>query len=201
MATFRDEIWPIKRLKPYEKNPRINEDAVETVVASIREFGFTNPVLVNESGTIIAGHTRFQAAIRLQIDQIPVRIAGGLSDDQERALRIMDNKSGEKSEWNNELLAIELSSLDLAGYDIELSGFDRDEFENLTLGLDEDCTVDEEPKPERLEYTISFSTEKEQNTWNRFLNWLADEYPRKETVAERLLADIQKRKVIGRKND
>ncbi len=195
---FQEQNWPVDRLKPYEKNPRINENAVEIVAKSIDEFGFTNPILVNESGTIIAGHTRWKAAIRLGLDQVPVRIVTGLTPEQEKAFRIMDNRSGEKSEWDMDLLPLELSELDLAGFDIELTGFDQLEFEKMTLDLE---TIAEatggQGKEPVVQYQIIFNDEDEQQVWNSYLQWLRDKYPDAETISERIVADILKRKILG----
>jgi ParB-like chromosome segregation protein Spo0J len=120
------ETWPIDRLIPYDKNPRINDDAVEAVMASIREFGFRQPIVVDDDGVIIIGHTRLKAAKKLGLTEVPVHIARGLSPEKVKALRIADNKTAEIAEWNLELLPIELAELQGLDFDLGLLGFDQD---------------------------------------------------------------------------
>lgn len=114
---------PIASIKPYEKNPRINADAVEKVAASIREFGFRQPIVVDEKCTIIAGHTRYAAALKLGLDAIPVHVARGLSAAQVKAYRIADNRTAEDSSWNYELLKMEIEDIRGSGFDESLLGF------------------------------------------------------------------------------
>ncbi|RLS58388.1 MAG: chromosome partitioning protein ParB [Planctomycetota bacterium] len=143
------ETWPIDRPQPYDKNPRLNDDAVEVVAKSIREFGFRQPIVVDEDGVVIIGHTRLKAAKSLGLSEVPVHVARGLSPEQVKALRIADNKTAEIAEWNLELLPIELSELQGMNFDLGLLGFDQDELAKL---LDPDgqqglCDPDEIPAP------------------------------------------------------
>ena len=105
------EMWPIGRVTPYENNPRINDDAVDAVAASIREFGFRQPIVVDSEGVIIVGHTRYKAAQRLGLDRVPVHVATDLSPAQVKAYRIADNQTASIAEWDYQLLPIELSAL------------------------------------------------------------------------------------------
>ena len=125
------EQWQLSQLRPYEQNPRNNDDAVDTVAASIREFGFRQPIVVDENGVIIVGHTRFKAAQKLRLTEVPVHVASGLSAEQIRAYRIADNKSSELAEWDFDLLPVELAALKDANYDIGLLGFDVDELARI----------------------------------------------------------------------
>lgn len=125
------ELWKIGQVKPYERNPRINDGAVEAVVQSLREFGFRQPIVVDADGVIICGHTRLKAAIQLGLDRVPVHVARDLSAEQIRAYRIADNKSGEISDWDYTLLPIELKDLSAANYDLGLLGFNADELADL----------------------------------------------------------------------
>ena len=118
---------PIEAVKPYEKNPRRNDQAIDKVANSIREFGFRQPVVVDENHTIIIGHTRYKAAKKLRLKEIPVHIATGLSQEKVNALRIADNRTNEEAEWDTGLLAEELADLITAGFDTTLTGFDSDE--------------------------------------------------------------------------
>ncbi len=109
------DLMPVERLVPYARNPRRNDGAVDAVAASIREFGFRVPVVVDEQLTVLAGHTRLKAARKLGLAQVPVHIAAGLSEAQKKAFRIADNRVGEIAEWDNDMLALELEDLRMAG--------------------------------------------------------------------------------------
>jgi len=121
-------MWPPSRCIPYARNARvIPESAVGKVAASIKEFGFKQPIVVDAEGVIIAGHTRLMAAERLGLDAVPVLVADDLTPAQVKAYRLADNRTGQEATWDMELLGIELE--DLAGLDIDLSltGFEDDE--------------------------------------------------------------------------
>ena len=101
----------ISEIKPYEKNPRRNEKAIDLVVNSIKEFGFKQPIVIDENNVIICGHTRYQASKKLGLKQVPCVVADDLSDEQIKAYRLADNKVAEASEWDNDLLNIELDDI------------------------------------------------------------------------------------------
>lgn len=111
---------------PYEKNPRKNENAVDFVANSIREFGFKQPIVLDKNNVIICGHTRYKAAKNLGLKEVPCIVAQDLSEEQIKAYRIADNKVSEFSEWDNDLLLEELS--DLKG--IEMSDFGMEKIES-----------------------------------------------------------------------
>ena len=143
------ELKNIADIKPYPNNPRINDDAVDAVVASIREFGFRQPLVVDTEGVIICGHTRYKAALKLELKKVPVHVAKDLTPEQIKAYRIADNKTAELAEWNYDLLPIELSELGDAGFDLALMGFNQEELAQLmdpgvTEGL---CDPDDVPEP------------------------------------------------------
>ncbi len=125
------ELRPLAEIKPYEKNPRDNDTAVDAVAESIRRFGFRQPIVVDEAGVIVCGHTRWKAAQKLGLAEVPVHVARDLTPEQIRAYRIADNKTAELAEWNLELLPIELAELQGAGIDWSLLGFDQDELAKL----------------------------------------------------------------------
>jgi len=125
------EMWPVERVRSYDKNPRLNDDAVDAVARSIQEFGFRQPIVVDDEGVIIIGYTRFKAAKKLRLTEVPVHIARGLSPEKVKALRIADNKTAEIAEWNLELLPIELAELQGMDFDLGLLGFDQDELARL----------------------------------------------------------------------
>lgn len=118
------ENWPIDKVTPYERNPRKNDDAVEYVANSIREFGFRSPIIVDRNGVIICGHTRLKAALSLGLTEVPVHVADNLSDEQVRAYRLADNKTGEKAWWDFAKLDLELSEIDWLDMNMEKFGFD-----------------------------------------------------------------------------
>lgn len=118
-ANLRVKYAPIADVHPYEGNPRRNDGAVQAVAASIREFGWRQPIVVDSDGTIIAGHTRYKAALALGMTDVPVVVASDLTPEQCAAYRLADNRVGELAEWDSELLAQELDGL----ADIDMSAF------------------------------------------------------------------------------
>ncbi len=121
------ETLPIDRLIPYARNSRTHSDAqVAQIAASIREFGFTNPVLIDGEGGIIAGHGRVMGARQLGLADVPCIRLGHLTDAQRRAYVIADNNIAINSGWDEDLLAAELSDLLTLGYDTEILGFEMD---------------------------------------------------------------------------
>lgn len=110
---------PINDIKPYDKNPRKNEDAVEPTANSIKEFGWQQPIVVDNKGVIIAGHTRYLAAKKLGMKEVPVVVASNLTPEQVKAYRLADNKTGELADWNDDLLIDGLKEID----DIDMSDF------------------------------------------------------------------------------
>lgn len=143
------ESWPIDRVKPYERNPRLNDGAVEAVAASITEYGMRQPLVVDTDGVIIVGHTRWKAAKKLGLTEVPVHVARDLEPEAVRAYRIADNKTAELADWDFDLLPIELQGLSDCGYDLGLLGFDKDELAKLLdPGVQEGLTdPDEVPEP------------------------------------------------------
>lgn len=127
------EPRPVTSIRPYEGNPRVNDQAVDAVAESIRQFGFRVPLIVDQDGVIVAGHTRLKAALKLGLTEVPVHVAADLLPDQIRALRLADNKCAELSEWNLDLLTIELGALHESSPDLDLAtlGFDPEELERL----------------------------------------------------------------------
>lgn len=112
----------LKDIKPYEKNPRKNDDAVPYVAESIKQFGFKVPIVIDKNNIIVAGHTRYKAAKKLGFKSVPCIIADDLTDEQIKAFRLADNKVSEKAEWDFDLLNTELD--DIIDLDMELFGFE-----------------------------------------------------------------------------
>lgn len=122
------ERWPIAKLIPFARNARLHtEEQIQQLAASIREFGWTIPVLIDPDGEIIAGHGRVMAAELVGISIVPVMIAAGWSDERKRAYRIADNKLAENARWDWSLLRVELSELAAVDYNVDLIGFSTDD--------------------------------------------------------------------------
>lgn len=126
--------WPIEKLTPYARNSRTHSDTqVAQIAASIREWGWTTPVLVDEGGGIIAGHGRVLAARQLGMTDVPVVIATGWSDAKRRAYVIADNKLALNAGWDAEMLALELGELGELGFDLDLTGFSEAELGSFAV--------------------------------------------------------------------
>lgn len=110
----------LKSVRPYENNPRRNDGAVEAVAESIRQCGYVAPIIVDEDMVILAGHTRYKALTLLGWNRVQVAVAEGLTDEQKRKYRILDNKTNELADWDTALLGVELDGLDFGGYDFGL---------------------------------------------------------------------------------
>ena len=146
------EYLNIDEVVPYENNPRHNDgEAVDRVAASIAEYGFKQPIIVDNNNIVVAGHTRLKAAKKLELDKVPVIKADDLTPAQIRAYRIADNKTSEYATWNNELLSIELEELQDLDFDLELTGFEEWELDNLLNPVSDDDLqdffVEKEEKP------------------------------------------------------
>ena len=133
----RIELWPVEKLVPYARNPRTHSDEqVAQIAASIVEFGFNNPVLVDSRAGVIAGHGRLLAARKLGLAQVPVIVLDHLDENQRRAFLLADNRLSELAGWDSELLAGELRELADAGFDATLVGFDSKEIDDLLASLE-----------------------------------------------------------------
>lgn len=131
-------------LKPYKENPRINDNAIDAVAASIAEFGFKVPIIVDRDNVIIAGHTRLKAARKLGLESVPVIRADDLTPEQVKAFRLVDNKTAELAEWDFEKLNAEIAGL--PDFDLTLFGFDADAVADLEVEIVED-EINESPEP------------------------------------------------------
>jgi DNA modification methylase len=141
------ELRPIDRIKPYPGNPRQNEDAVDAVAGSLREFGFRQPIVVDGEGVIIVGHTRWKAAKKLGLAKVPVHVATDLTEAQVRAYRIADNQTATIADWDYELLPIELAGLQEMNYDLGLLGFDQEELTRMMSGDVQQGLIDPDDIP------------------------------------------------------
>lgn len=129
----RIEQWPVAKLVPYARNARTHSAAqVAQLAASIREWGWTTPVLVSPDGGLIAGHGRLLAAQQLGLETVPVVVAEGWSEAKRRAYVIADNQLAQNAEWDSELLALELGELGDLGFDLDLTGFSDEEIKGVS---------------------------------------------------------------------
>ena len=152
------ELWDVSRPIPYARNARvIPQSAIDKVSASVKEFGWRVPIVVDEEGVILAGHTRLQAAQKLGLEKIPVHVAAGLSKAQRKAYRLADNRVSMESSFDNALLSIELGDLKLDGFDLDLTGFNTDELAALeALGNStEEGLTDEDAVPETPKFPVT----------------------------------------------
>lgn len=142
------QLIDLKDLIPYANNPRNNDgEAVDKVAASIQEYGFNVPIVIDKGNVIIAGHTRYKAAQKLKHKQVPCIRAEHLSPAQVKAYRIADNKVAEYSSWDDDMLALELEQLQELDFELDLTGFEDDEISKL-LDLEE-----EEPEIKETSFT------------------------------------------------
>jgi hypothetical protein len=128
---YKVTIGKVEEITPYEDNARINDKAVEKVAQSIKEFGWQSPIVVDENNVILAGHSRHKAAMLLGLEEVPIKVAEGLSEDNKMAYRLMDNKSQDFAQWDNGLLAQEFEKLSEKDFDMKLTGFELDEISKI----------------------------------------------------------------------
>ena len=152
-------------LIPYVNNSRTHSDEqVMQVASSIKEFGFTNPILIDNDGGIIAGHGRLLAAKKLDIDEVPCIRLGYLSEAQRKAYVIADNKLALNSGWDNDLLKIELMQLDSIDFDLNLTGFDLSELANIFDPVTEEIELKEQAYSETFNIIIECDDEQNQES-------------------------------------
>tara|TARA_B100000965_G_scaffold406812_1_gene448929 strand:- start:8048 stop:8695 length:648 start_codon:yes stop_codon:yes gene_type:complete len=198
------EVWPLSRLKPYEKNARNHsEEQVAQIAVSISKFGFLNPILVDGSDGIVAGHGRLQAAKELALEEVPVVVLDHLTPQQKRAYVLVDNKLAENATWDQELLQEEIVQLNLEDFDISVLGWDEDEIKDI-MDYDPNLEGDEgEGEGARglgepvVAYNIIFDDEQQQHDWFEFLKDLKQYYQDDSTLAEKIIAYIKERPVDG----
>lgn len=164
----------VGELKPYENNPRINDDAVDKVANSIKEFGFKVPIVIDKNNVIVTGHTRLKASIKLGLNEVPCIIADDLTDKQVKAFRLADNKTSDFSIWDNKKLLTELENLGdiFTGFDVsEIFGEELNEKDNKFI----DDIVDEFGLSN---WTINYKcrTEEEYNEIMNFIEGIKEKY-------------------------
>lgn len=174
----------IDEIKPYERNPRNNDDAVKYVANSIKEFGFKVPIIVDKDGVIVAGHTRYRASQQLGLKEVPCIIADDLTEEQIKKFRIADNKTGEIAFWDNEILRQEFA--DLQDF-TDMSDFGFGEFElNILTGDYEPDDYDDDLIKEYTKQSDSFLKK----------NRLIINYTEEETELVKKLLNVEEVKVL-----
>jgi len=131
VAELKVETWPIERCIMYARNPRKNDEQVDRMASAIREFGFRIPIVARSDGSLVDGHLRLKAAQKLGLKEVPVALADELSDAQIKAFRILANKSANWAEWDTDLLRVEFEELQEMGFDLELTGFELPELDEI----------------------------------------------------------------------
>ena len=165
MKEMKIEYIPLEKIKPYENNPRINDDAVKYVANSIKEFGFKVLIIIDENNVIVAGHTRLKAAKKLGFEKVPCIRADDLTENQIKAFRLADNKVGEIATWDFNSLAVELANIEninMSNFNFEPLDVSPDDFGNSFILPDgekpEICTMTftvHEKQKELIEYAMN----------------------------------------------
>jgi len=149
------EIADINTIKPYENNPRkLKDSAIEKVAMSLKEYGFRQPIVVDKDKIIVAGHTRYRASKKLGLKEVPITVVDNLTPEQINAYRIADNRTAEESEWDNELLKMEIKDLESKDFKLDLLGFNEDQLNDLLFEEKQGLT-DEDEVPEAPEELIT----------------------------------------------
>lgn len=186
------ELVAIDQVIPYARNPRINAHAIEKVAASIKEFGFRQPIVTDKEMVIVVGHVRYEAAKRLGLKKVPVHVATELKAEQIKAYRITDNRVGEESEWDKALLQLEITELNDAAFDAELLGFNAEELKEIQASLDEladGFSDDEDDNIEEADTTARIGAYTFPIPREQYLEWLEAMkqevgFEKKEVIAE-----------------
>ena len=194
------ELWNIERLQPYEKNARVHsKEQVGQIAASIVEFGFLNPILVDSNDGIVAGHGRLSAAKELALDEVPVVVLDHLTESQKKAYILVDNKLAENATWNEALLQEEIVALNLQDFDISVLGWDEDEIREIMEFDADETNNDDDSEGTRglgepiVSYNIIFDDEQQQQKWFDFLKDLKEQYPDESTIAEKIIQFIEEK--------
>lgn len=155
-------------IKPYENNPRLNDDAVEPVKESIKRYGFKVPMILDQNNIIVTGHTRYKAAQALGMDEVPVIYADDLTEEQIKEFRLVDNKTAEFAQWDFSKLEAELDGLDFGDFDFGFAAADD-------LGAIDEDDLDDDTNKSTVVVTIRFDTSADYEAYEERIKNLADE--------------------------
>lgn len=192
------KMMNVEDLIPYINNPRHNENAIDKVASSIKEFGFKVPIVIDKDKVVVTGHTRLLASKKLGLEQVPCVVADDLSKAQIKAFRLADNKVSEFSTWDMELLKVELEELEELNFEVSDLGFEFMSIDQLDIPTFDDFDDEEEDEEEEeetssegiIQYNIIFNNKEEQETWHEFIKFLRENYEG-ETISERLTEYIR----------
>ena len=182
----------VSELIPYDRNPNTHPEAqIEQLANSIRQWGWTMPILIDENGMVIAGHGRLYAAQKLEMEEVPCISVLGWTDEQKKAYVIADNKLAEGSQWDDSLYFSELESLSKAGFKVELTGFESMNFsseENFDFSDDnyEPSNDADEFNQTIIQYVMIFDDKSQQNLWHDFLATIKSKYGAEGTHSSRV---------------
>jgi len=149
VAELKVETWPIERCVAYARNPRKNDEQVDRMASAIKEFGFRIPIVAKSDGSVVDGHLRLKAAQKLGLTEVPVALADELTEAQVKAFRILANKSANWAEWDTDLLRVEFEELKELDFDLELTGFELPELEDI-LGEGADGGTEGQTDPDAV---------------------------------------------------
>ena len=186
----------VDKLVPYANNPRLNEQTVNDLVKSIREFGFNQPIAVDKDFVIITGHARYKASLVLGLENVPVVVLDNLTEEQVKGYRLADNKVGEKSAWHVGKLEQELMTLTM---DMEQFGFEDLKSQLDDVNFDDDVEGEDDGSLEledeslgySITYELSFKDEVEQGLWYDFIGRLRKDFPDEETITARVMKVVE----------
>lgn len=164
MAELKVETWSIDRLIPYARNPRRNDEQVDRMASAIKEFGFRIPIVARSDGSLVDGHLRLKAAQKLGLKEVPVALADELTDAQVKAFRILANKSANWAEWEPDLLKLELEDLQDMDFNLELTGFELPELEDI-LGAGEGGGTEGQTDPDAVPEAQEEPVSREGDVW------------------------------------
>lgn len=203
-ATPETVLLPLSEIRPYEGNPRINEAAIEPLIISIQQFGFLVPLVVDKDGVIITGHTRYEASKRLKLEEVPVIFATHLDDAQVRAFRLADNRLAQNSTWDEDLLQQELVHIQNMGFNLQFTGFSKEELDCLTEPVAASCldeldyatvcgAIEEEAAKPNLSVIISVGTYRVRVDAKQFLDWeenMLKTFPNKSSIQREIITRL-----------
>jgi|DEB0MinimDraft_3_1074331.scaffolds.fasta_scaffold39312_2 ParB-like chromosome segregation protein Spo0J len=170
---MKTELVKADTLIPYARNPRKNSAAVDKIAASIKEFGWQQPIVVDKENVIIAGHTRLLAAQKLGIEDVPVHVAD-LTETQAKAYRLADNRLSEDADWDIEMLGLEIRELDDLNFNLDMTGFNNSELANLLI--DKTLIDDDLPEQEQLKNVFEVAVEcEDEQEQEKVFQMLTDE--------------------------
>lgn len=191
---------PISKITEYGKNSRTHSpEQIEQIAESIKQFGFTNPVLIDKESVLIAGHGRLAAARKLGLESVPAIVLKDISEAKAKALRIADNKIALNSSWNEDMLRQELADLKLADFDLNMTGFGNAELSLILAEEPEAAAPGAKSKKMNfvVSYNIVFDDKDQQDAWFAFVRWLKANYTSSDTLGGRIADFVKEKRFVA----